>query len=95
MKKKFDRYTIEVCDKDLTRMADGSLVIEATLKGDIEIGIEIDKWTWRGDWFVSLFQNHVKDISKRYRIHSVVNNDEWDSVNKTEINRVVMCLSER
>lgn len=95
MKKKFDRYTIEVSNKKITRQPNGSLILEANLKGNIEIGIEIDNWTWRGDWFLSLFKNTVSDIERRYRIQRVDNDDNWDSENRIETNHVSMFVTER
>ena len=86
MKRKFDGYNIDVCNRELVRHPDGSITLKVVLLGNIEIGLEIDEWTWRGDWLLKLF---FKDNYTNYRIKNVQNNLSWNSETKMESNYVI------
>lgn len=86
MKKKFGSYTINVNDKKVKKNPDGTLTLEVALSGCIEIGLEIEQYTWRADWLLKLF---FKDNYNNYRIVSIENNDSWSNKGSlTEINLV-------
>ena len=55
MRKKFGGYTINVVKKTKEKHPGGLIVLTATLSGNIEIGLDIDRHTWREDWFTQLF----------------------------------------
>ena len=93
MRKKFGRYTINVFDKKKKKQEDGSIAIEATLTGCIEIGLEIDRYTWREDWFLKLF---FGDEAHEYELLSLENNDSWSKKTIiTEINIVKAVVRKR
>ena len=93
MKKKFGTYTINVFDKKQRQNTDGTISLEVTLSGCIEIGLEIDEWTWRGDWLLQLF---FKDCYSDYRIVSLQNNDNWSNQGSLiEVNRVQAVVQKR
>lgn len=50
MRKKFDGYTITVTKPIKILQDENTLVVRVFLKGNIEIGLEIDRYTWRFDW---------------------------------------------
>lgn len=83
MKKKFGRYTINVWDKKKRKQEDGTIACEVTLTGCIEIGLEINQYTWQADWLLKLF---FKDKYNDYRIISLENNDSW--TNKTVVTEI-------
>lgn len=76
MKKKFDGYTIEVINKVKRKLEPDLYRCSVDLKGDIEIGLHIDAWTWRGDWILKLF---FKDDYMKYSIRCIENNEALDS----------------
>ena len=93
MKKKFGSYTININRKKITKNADGTLTLEVILSGCIEIGLEIDQYSWREDWLLRLF---FKDEYSKYRIISLENNDNWTSVpSLVEINVVKAIVEKR
>lgn len=73
MKKKFGGYTIH-CDKarliPTTKSWNGkqNYELRVELWGNIEIGIEVDKWTWRGDWILA---HAFKENAHNYRITKI------------------------
>ena len=93
MKRKFGSYTINVENKKITRNNDGTLTLEATLSGCIEIGLEIDRMTWREDWFLQLF---FKEEYNNYRLIDLENNDQWtQNPDFCEINKVRAIVQKR
>lgn len=50
MRKKFDGYTINITKPIKILNDENTLVVRVFLKGTIEIGLEIDRYTWRFDW---------------------------------------------
>ena len=85
MKKKFGSYTINICDKKSHKNPDGTITLEVILSGCIEIGLEIEEYTWRKDWLLQLF---FKDKYMNYRVVSIENDDKWTNNPLTEINKV-------
>lgn len=90
MRKKFGSYTINVVKKEKKINPDGLVVLTATLQGMIEIGIEIDRYTWREDWFLRLF---FGDNYSKYRIITLENNCHCS--NCMDTNYVVVTARER
>lgn len=54
MRKNFDGYTINVTKPIKIKQDENTLIVRVFLSGNIEIGIEIDNWTWRIDWIQNL-----------------------------------------
>lgn len=50
MRKNFDGYTINITKPIKILNDENTLVVRVFLKGNIEIGLEIDRYTWRFDW---------------------------------------------
>ena len=50
MRKKFDGYTINITKPIKILQDENTLVVRVFLKGNIEIGLKIDRYTWRFDW---------------------------------------------
>lgn len=74
MRKKMGRYMVDftkVTRKPYLRK-DGLYQTEAVIAGDIEIGIEIDPYTWTGDWLGEA--TFGKSDCKNYRLINVENN---------------------
>lgn len=71
MKRKFGGYTINAKKISGAQKADGTIVTETLLEGDIEIGIDIDPHTWRGDWLRDFIFG--KDSWESYRLLTVAN----------------------
>ena len=69
MRKKFDRYTINISNKKKTANQ-----LSCTISGTIEIGIEIDEWTWRGDWLIDQFFPQNIQEKNIIRLSNIVNN---------------------
>lgn len=93
MKKKFGTYTINVFDKKQRLNANGTIGLEVTLSGCIEIGLEIDQGTWRGDWLLRLF---FRDQYSDYYFVSLENNDRWsNNPSLIEVNRVQATVRKR
>lgn len=65
MRKKFGGYTIN-CTKPQSRHIDSDTIESVVeLSGNIEIGLEIDRMTWREDWLLKLIYG---DNSSNYDI---------------------------
>ena len=93
MRRKFGSYSIDVENKKTIRNNDGTLTLQATLSGCIEIGLEIERMTWREDWFLQLF---FKDEYNNYRLIDLQNDDQWtNSPSFREINKVVAIVQKR
>jgi len=72
MKKKFGRYCVNaVKNNKLSQRSDGLWEATITITGDIEIGIEIDPYTWRGDWLSDFVLG--KEDTGNYRLINVEN----------------------
>jgi len=50
MRKNFDGYTINITKPIKILNDENTLVVRVFLKGNIEIGLKIDRYTWRFDW---------------------------------------------
>lgn len=70
MKKKFDGYTVDFTKINQTTRSDGLIETQCAIMGNIEIGIEIDPLTFRGDWLCKAI---FKDESHKYRLLNVEN----------------------
>lgn len=90
MRKKFGGYTINVVKKTKEKHSDGLIVLTATLSGNIEIGLDIDRHTWREDWFMQLF---FGDNYSKYRIITLENHINYESYNET--NYITATVRER
>ena len=76
MRKKFGGYTIN-CDKarltPTTKSWSGkqNYEVRVELWGTIEIGIDVDEWTWRADW---LLEHALKEKASEYHITKLEQN---------------------
>lgn len=50
MRKNFDGYIINITKPIKILNDENTLVVRVFLKGNIEIGLKIDRYTWRFDW---------------------------------------------
>lgn len=77
--RKFGGYRINVENIKKSKRKDGSVKVSLDLSGNIEIGIEIDKMTWREDWVM----NQVfKDNANQYRMTNLVQHDTYENYNE-------------
>lgn len=83
MKKKFDNYFINVTKPIKIKQDENTLITRVFLSGNIEIGIEIDQYTWRIDWIQDLIwkNNPEKNLwaiqhidNKIYNVEGVEHN---------------------
>ncbi|MBO7734724.1 MAG: hypothetical protein J6S67_19345, partial [Methanobrevibacter sp.] len=70
MHKKFGRYTVNATKGIKRERSDGLIETQTTIMGNIEIGLQIDPMTWRGDWLRDFMFG--KDAAK-YRLLNVEN----------------------
>jgi len=74
--RKFDGYTVDFTKLNKKIRSDRLIETQSALMGNIEIGIQIDPMTWRGDWLRKMVfgkeadnyqlinvENHIFDIT--------------------------------
>lgn len=73
MNKKMGRYKVDFTKitRKPYRRTDGLYQTEAEIRGDIEIGLEIDPMCWTGDWLRDATFGAGSD--KKYRLLNVEN----------------------
>lgn len=83
-RRKFGGYTIDYKKLNVKKQpTEGTITCKVQLSGNIEIGIDIDDWTWRGDWLTKML---FKDNPNNYRLKSVQNN--YTAYSPDEVNVV-------
>lgn len=90
MRKKFGGYTINIIKKTKEVHEDGLIVLTATISGNIEIGLDIDRYTWREDWFLQLF---FKGEYSKYRAITLENHTKYENYN--EVNYITATVRRR
>lgn len=83
--RKFGSYRINVENIKKSKRKDGTIKVSLDLSGNIEIGIEIDRMTWREDWVME--QVFKKDASN-YRMTQFYQNDTYNCATHMEHNHV-------
>ena len=75
MKKKFDGYTIDVKKVKTTKIDNNTIEVIFDLSGNIEIGLEIDRLTWRSDFLYNLvWGNNPERQSNFYMVDHIEHN---------------------
>lgn len=75
MRKKFGGYTINCSKLEIRETMDPNIYeVKISLWGNIEIGIEINRMTWREDW---ILQAAFKDNYTKYSIIKLEQNDHY------------------
>lgn len=82
MRKKFGGYSIDATKLKKHTRNDGLLQTTTILEGNIEIGIDIDPYTWRGDWLRDFLFG--KDSWKEWRLINVENHYVKDASERGE-----------
>ena len=89
MKKKFGTYRVDFKKIGKPVVREGGLVeTKALITGDIEIGIDIDLYSWTGDW---LREATFGDEASEYRLVTIVNSYQEDNEKGEEVNKVTAC----
>lgn len=70
MKKKFGRYTVDFTKLNQIIRSDGLVETQCAIMGNIEIGIEMDILSYRGDW---LREAIFKNKADKYRLINIEN----------------------
>lgn len=95
-RRKFSSYRVDVTNikKGKPNKETGEFNVSMVITGNIEIGIEIDEWTWREDWFREIL---FKDKASDYEIvkGSLKNTISWDQEKYTETNYVTARVARR
>lgn len=92
MKKKFDGYTIDVKKVKTTKIDNNTIEVIFDLSGNIEIGLEIDRLTWRSDFLYNLVWGNNPE-RQSWRTASIQNN--FYMVDHIEHNKVVVRYCKR
>lgn len=87
MKRKFDGYTIDVKKVKTTKIDNNTIEVVFDLSGNIEIGLEIDDFTWRSFFLYNLVWGN-KPERQKWRTANIQNN--LYIVDHIEHNKVVV-----
>lgn len=71
MRKKFGGYSINAVQVGRSVRGDKLIQTSTILEGNIEIGIDIDPYTWRGDWLREFIFG--KGTQRQWRLINVEN----------------------
>lgn len=92
MKKKFDGYTIDVKKIKTTKIDNNTIEVVFDLSGNIEIGLEIDRLSWRSDFLYNLVWGNNPE-RQSWRTANIQNN--FYMVDHIEHNKVVVRYCKR